>query len=77
MYKSGYVTEQFIIDLAKDTGFVLIDKSEINANSKDMKNYPKGVWTLPPSLRLKDQNRSKYLEIGESRMTLLFQTIIY
>ena len=74
MYKSGYVTEQFIINLAKDSGFVLIDKSEINANSKDIKNYPRGVWTLPPSLRLKDQNRSKYLEIGESdRMTLLFQ----
>ena len=74
MYKSGYMTEKFVIDLAKNTGFLLIDKSEINANSKDLKNYPKGVWTLPPSLRLKDEDKSKYLEIGESdRMTLLFQ----
>ena len=74
MYKSGYMTEEFVIDLAKKVGFVLIDKSEINANSKDLKNYPKGVWTLPPSLRLKDQDKEKYLDIGESdRMTLLFQ----
>ena len=74
MYKSGYMTEEFVIDLAKKVGFVLIDKSEINANSKDLKNYPKGVWTLPPSLRLKEEDREKYLNIGESdRMTLLFQ----
>ena len=74
MYKSGYMTEKFVIDLAKNAGFLLIDKSEINSNSKDLKNYPKGVWTLPPSLRLKDEDKSKYLEIGESdRMTLLFQ----
>ena len=60
--------------LAKNAGFLLIDKSEINSNSKDLKNHPKGVWTLPPSLRLKDEDKSKYLEIGESdRMTLLFQ----
>ena len=75
MYKSGYMTEKFVIDLARKAGFLLIDKSEINSNSKDLKNYPKGVWTLPPSLRLKDEDKSKYLEIGESdRMTLLFQT---
>ena len=74
MYKSGYMTEEFVIDLAKEVGFVLIDKSEINANTKDLKNYPRGVWTLPPSLRLKEQDREKYLNIGESdRMTLLFQ----
>ena len=74
MYKSGYMTEKFVIDLARKAGFLLIDKSEINSNSKDLKNYPKGVWTLPPSLRLKDEDKSKYLEIGESdRMTLLFQ----
>ena len=49
-------------------------KSEINANPKDSTNYPGGVWTLPPNLRLKDVDREKYLEIGESdRMTLLFK----
>ena len=45
----------------------------MNANPKDSKDYEKGVWTLPPSLRLQDVDRDKYLEIGESdRMTLKF-----
>ena len=48
-------------------------KSEINANPKDTKDYPQGVWTLPPVLRLKDVDKEKYLAIGESdRMTLKF-----
>lgn len=70
---SGYVTESHVIALAKKAGFKLLDKSEINANSKDTTNHPKGVWTLPPSLRLKEQDKEKYLAIGESdRMTLKF-----
>jgi len=70
---SGYVTEAHVISLAKKAGFTLLAKSEINANSKDTTNHPKGVWTLPPSLRLKDQDKEKYLAIGESdRMTLKF-----
>ena len=74
MKKSGYVTEDYAISIAKKHGFVLVDKSEINANPKDLKNYEGGVWTLPPSLRLKDKDKEKYLEIGESdRMTLLFK----
>ena len=74
MKKSGYVTEDYAISIAKKHGFVLVDKSEINANPKDIKNYEGGVWTLPPSLRLKDKDKQKYLEIGESdRMTLLFK----
>ncbi len=41
--------------------------------SKDTKNYPKGVWTLPPRLALDAQDKEKYLAIGESdRMTLKF-----
>jgi predicted methyltransferase len=48
-------------------------KSEINANPADTRNHPEGVWTLPPSLRLKHKDRDKYLSIGESdRMTLKF-----
>ncbi len=71
--KSGYVTEEYVITLAKKAGFELVAKSEINANPKDTKNHPEGVWTLPPTLRLKDQGREKYLAIGESdRMTLKF-----
>lgn len=74
MKTSGYMTEQYVIDLAQKAGFVLEAKSEINSNSNDTKNHPKGVWTLPPSLRLGDQDRDKYLAIGESdRMTLKFR----
>jgi predicted methyltransferase len=69
----GYVNEDYVIELAKKAGFELAKKSEINANPKDTKDYPKGVWTLPPSLRLGDEDREKYLAIGESdRMTLEF-----
>ena len=74
MKKSGYVTEKHAIEMAKKHGFELVSKSEVNSNPKDIKNYPKGVWTLPPNLRMKDADRQKYLEIGESdRMTLLFR----
>ena len=73
MKKSGYVTEEHAIEVAKKHGFKLVKKSEINANSKDTKDHPKGVWTLPPSLRLDNVDREKYESIGESdRMTLLF-----
>ena len=74
MKRSGYVTEEHAIKIAKKHGFILVAKSEINANAKDTKDHPKGVWTLPPSLRLKDIDKDKYLSIGESdRMTLLFK----
>lgn len=70
---SGYVQEAQMIELAEAAGFKLIAKSEVNANPKDTRDHPKGVWTLPPSLRLKDKDREKYLAIGESdRMTLKF-----
>ena len=40
---------------------------------KDTADWPEGVWTLPPSCRLKDVDRAKYAAIGESdRMTLKF-----
>jgi predicted methyltransferase len=71
--KSGYVEEDIAIKLAEAAGFKLAGKSEINANPKDTKDHPEGVWTLPPSLRLKEQDKEKYLAIGESdRMTLKF-----
>ncbi len=71
--KSGYVSEDYIIDLARNAGFEFLAKSEINANPKDIKNYPEGVWTLPPTLKLKNKDREKYLAIGESdRMTIKF-----
>lgn len=71
--KSGYVREDYVIGLAEKAGFKLVEKSEINANPNDTKNHPAGVWTLPPTLRLKDKNKDAYLAIGESdRMTLKF-----
>ena len=71
--KSGYVPEAEVIKMAQAAGFKLVEKSEINANPKDTKNYPEGVWTLPPALRLGEKDRAKYMAIGESdRMTLKF-----
>lgn len=70
---SGYLPEDYVIKLATDAGFKLDARSEINANPKDDHDHPKGVWTLPPTLALKDVDREKYLAIGESdRMTLRF-----
>ncbi len=70
---SGYVTEAATIQMAEKAGLTLMDRSEINANPKDTRDHPKGVWTLPPALSLGDEDREKYLAIGESdRMTLKF-----
>jgi predicted methyltransferase len=69
----GYLPEKWVIAQVEAAGFKLAGKSEINANPKDTKDYEKGVWTLPPTLRLKDQDKDKYMAIGESdRMTLKF-----
>lgn len=79
---TGYVSEAYVISVAEKAGFKLAAKSEINANPKDTKDHPFGVWTLPPALRstpygssATDPNfdHSKYLAVGESdRMTLRF-----
>ena len=72
--KTGYVPEEDVIALVTKAGFVLEERSEINANPKDTKNHPEGVWTLPPALRLGETDRAKYVAIGESdRMTLRFR----
>jgi len=70
---SGYVKVSTVRQLAEAAGFKFAGSSEINANPKDTKDYPEGVWTLPPSLQLGDKDREKYLAVGESdRMTLKF-----
>lgn len=70
---SGYMTESYVIAAAEKAGFKLDAKSEVNANPRDTKDYGKGVWALPPSLSYAEQDRTKYLAIGESdRMTLRF-----
>jgi predicted methyltransferase len=71
--KSGYLPEAWVVTTIEAAGFKLSAKSEINANPKDTKDYQEGVWALPPTLRLKDKDRLKYVSIGESdRMTLRF-----
>ncbi|MGD8327206.1 MAG: methyltransferase [Sphingomonadales bacterium] len=70
---TGYVREDYLINVMEGAGFKLEAKSEINANPRDTADWPRGVWTLPPSLALRDENRDFYLDIGESdRMTLKF-----
>jgi predicted methyltransferase len=71
--KNGYVREDEAIRLIESQGFALVEKSEINANPKDTKDYPQGVWTLPPVYRLGDKDKEIYAAIGESdRFTLKF-----
>ena len=70
---SGYIKVSTVRRLAEAAGFRFAGSSEINANPKDTADWPEGVWTLPPTLRLKDKDRDRYLAIGESdRMTLKF-----
>jgi predicted methyltransferase len=71
--KAGYVKQSVVVELMQKHGFVLSKQSEINANPKDTRDYSEGVWTLPPSFALGDQDKAKYQAIGESdRMTLEF-----
>ena len=71
---SGYMTEQYVIEVIEKAGFKLANKSEINANPLDTADHPGGVWNLPPNLRnVSDADRARFLSIGESdRMTLKF-----
>ncbi len=78
---SGYMSEATVIAAAQKAGFRLAAKSEVNANPKDTKDHPFGVWTLPPVRRSAPPgqpanpqfDRAKYDAIGESdRMTLRF-----
>lgn len=71
--KNGYLPTDYVVKLAENAGFKLAGQSEVNANPKDTKDYPDGVWTLPPALVKGEQDKAKYLAIGESdRMTLRF-----
>ncbi len=72
--KSGYVRTDYAIALAGAAGFELAGQSEINANPKDTKDHPNGVWSLPPTYRGGDVERDRFAAIGESdRMTLKFR----
>ena len=64
--KSGYVRQDYAINLVKQAGFEFVGSSEVDANPKDTKDWPSGVWTLPPTLELGDKDRAKYMAIGEA-----------
>jgi predicted methyltransferase len=71
---SGYMKVSTIRRLAEEAGFRFVAASEINANPLDSHDWPEGVWTLPPTLRLGAADRERYLAVGESdRMTLRFE----
>jgi predicted methyltransferase len=71
--ESGYVGQAQVIALAQAAGFELDAQSEVNANPRDTKDHPNGVWTLPPTNRHDAADADKYRAIGESdRMTLRF-----
>lgn len=73
LMETGYLPEDYVIGLAQQAGFKLAAKSEINANPKDSKDHAQGVWTLPPTYALGEQDKQKYAAIGESdRFTLRF-----
>jgi predicted methyltransferase len=78
---NGYIDQDYVISIVEKAGFKLAAKSEINANPKDTKDHPFGVWTLPPARQSAPSgkpadpsfDRAKYDAIGESdRMTLRF-----
>lgn len=72
--RSGYMKQSYVVAAAEAAGFELVASSEINANPKDTAQHPRGVWSLPPRLAMGDQDREKYVAIGESdRMTLKFK----
>ncbi|MEZ4391679.1 MAG: hypothetical protein R3A48_11330 [Polyangiales bacterium] len=72
--RQGYLAQAYVVQVAERAGFVLDASSEINANPRDTHDHPEGVWTLPPSLRLGERDRERYVAIGESdRMTLRFR----
>lgn len=71
--KTGYVPESYVIAHALAAGFKFDAESNVNGNPRDTKDYPNGVWSLPPSLKGGEQDRARMIAIGESdRMTLRF-----
>jgi predicted methyltransferase len=79
--RDGYVATAAVVAAAEKAGFRLAGKSDVNANPKDTKDHPFGVWTLPPTRQSAANGKpadpafdhAKYDAIGESdRMTLRF-----
>ena len=76
----GYTCEPCMIKDAEAIGFIYVGSSQVNSNSKDTKDYPGGVWNLPPTLSNNGLDKSglkkrqkDFKKIGESdRYTLKF-----
>ncbi len=64
--ENGYVRQDYAEAMIEKAGFRLVGASEMDANPRDTSDYPGGVWTLPPTLKLGDKDRAKYLAIGEA-----------
>lgn len=72
--KSGYVKRSTVVRLARAAGFSLAGESSVNANPRDLHDWPNGVWSLPPALAVPPEDRPRFRAIGESdRMTLKFR----
>ena len=63
---NGYVRQDYAEALVERAGFTLVGSSEMDANPRDTADWPKGVWTLPPTLAMGQTDRAKYLAIGEA-----------
>lgn len=79
---AGYVQEAYVRTLAQEAGFKFVGATDINANPRDTRDHPFGVWTLPPVLQTAPFGRpddpefdtAPFIDIGESdRMTLKFR----
>jgi predicted methyltransferase len=79
---TGYVQEAYVKALAQEAGFEFVAASDVNANPRDSRDHPFGVWTLPPTLRTSPLGQpddpsfdtAPFEQIGESdRMTLKFR----
>lgn len=71
--KDGYIKPSYLLEVAKEAGFVLVAESEVNANPKDSHHHEHGVWTLLPRLKGDKAGHDKMRAIGESdRLTYKF-----
>lgn len=68
---NGYISVERTVAMAKKAGFELVAESDILRNPNDTRNYPNGVWSLPPSLAVAETDKEKQLAIGESDRFLL------
>ncbi len=72
--KTGYVPQQLWLTLAAEAGFTFEASSDMLLNPKDTADHPAGIWSLPPTLAGKEQDKAKYRAIGEvTQMVLKFR----